>query len=134
MEWLGLFEDKVIPEGTALNPMDILGGLMLEKMSYKDGERDLIILHHIFEIEYPEKNKKEDVTATMIDYGIPHGDSSMARTVSLPAAIAVKLILTGKITDTGVKIPVEPHIYEPVMAELETMDIRMEEKVIEKVM
>ncbi|MCE1247075.1 MAG: saccharopine dehydrogenase NADP-binding domain-containing protein [Firmicutes bacterium] len=134
MEWLGLFEDAVIPEGTPLNPMDILCGLMLAKMSYKEGERDMIILHHIFEAEYPEKGKKEDITATMIDYGIPNGDSSMARTVSLPAAIGIKLILTGKITDIGVKIPVEPHIYEPVMAELETMDIRMEEKFIESEM
>jgi hypothetical protein len=43
--------------------------------------------------------------------------------VSLPAAIAVKLILEGKITLTGVHVPVVPEIYDPVLAELEKLDI-----------
>jgi len=47
----------------------------------------------------------------------------MARTVSLPAAIAVNLILTGKIKLTGVHIPVLPEIYLPVLDELEKMNI-----------
>ncbi len=46
----------------------------------------------------------------------------MARTVSLPAAIAVRLILEGKIKGTGVQIPVTPAIYEPVLKELEEME------------
>jgi hypothetical protein len=64
----------------------------------------------------------------MVDTGIPNGDSSMARTVSLPAAIATKLILKGQIKLTGVQIPVLPEIYEPVLAELDTMDIRLIER------
>jgi saccharopine dehydrogenase-like NADP-dependent oxidoreductase len=64
----------------------------------------------------------------MIDYGIPHGDTSMSRTVGLPAAIATKLILTGKIDLTGVQVPVIPEIYEPVLAELEEMGIKFVEK------
>ena len=39
---------------------------------------------------------KEKLTSTMIDYGIPDGDSSMSRTVGLPAAIGVRMILEGK--------------------------------------
>ena len=52
----------------------------------------------------------------------------MARTVSLPAAIASKLILEGKINETGVHIPVIPGIYEPVLNELETLGIVCQEK------
>ena len=52
--------------------------------------------------------------------GIPHGDSAMARAVSLPPAIAAKLILEGKITGKGVRIPAEKEMYEPVLAEMET--------------
>ena len=63
----------------------------------------------------------------MVDFGIPNGDTSMARTVGLPAAIGVKLILTGKIALTGVQIPVVPEIYEPVLAELEAQGIRFVE-------
>jgi len=128
MEWLGLFGETAIPEGTELNPMDILGALMQEKMQYNPGERDMIVLLHRFEAEYPETGKKEKIQSLLVDYGIPNGDSSMARTVSLPAAIAVKMILTGKIKETGVLIPVIPGIYEPVMEELETMGIKFDEK------
>lgn len=54
----------------------------------------------------------------------------MSRTVSLPLAIAVKLILNGEIKLTGVQIPVVPEIYEPILAELETFGIAFEEEVI----
>ncbi len=127
MDWLGLFGDSRIPEGTDLDPMDILSAIMQEKMNFKDGERDMIVLFHMFEAEYPETGKKESIHSLLVDYGIPNGDSAMARTVSLPAAIGVKMILTGKITEKGVLIPVSPGIYEPVMEELGAMGIKFVE-------
>ena len=63
-----------------------------------------------------------------IDFGVEGGDSSMSRTVSLPAAIGAHMILTGKITETGVLRPVLPGIYNPVLDELATMDIACEER------
>ncbi|UCE21450.1 MAG: saccharopine dehydrogenase, partial [Candidatus Aminicenantes bacterium] len=65
--------------------------------------------------------------STLIDYGIPNGDSSMARTVGLPAAIATRLILEGKIEMTGVHIPVIPKIYVPILQELKELDIAFTE-------
>ena len=52
----------------------------------------------------------------------------MARTVGLPAAIATRMILDGEINLTGVHIPVVPEIYEPVLQELEQLDIVCVEK------
>jgi hypothetical protein len=64
----------------------------------------------------------------MIDYGIPHGDTSMARTVGLPAAIAVRLIMHGEFAGlTGVHVPVIPEIYEPVLLELAELGISLTE-------
>ena len=63
-----------------------------------------------------------------MDYGIPNGDSSMARTVGLPAAIGTKLILEGQINKTGVHIPVLPEIYVPILKELKELGIAFEEK------
>lgn len=63
-------------------------------MQYSDGERDMLLMKHTFIAEYPE-GKKEKITCKLIDFGIPNGDSSMARTVSLPVAIAIRLVLEG---------------------------------------
>lgn len=123
--WLGLFSDDPLPTDRN-NPLDYLNVLSLKKMPLREHERDMIIMHHEFKVEYPDKN--EYITSTLVDYGIPDGDSSVARTVSLPAAIAVKLILQGKITLTGVHIPVVQTIYEPVLQELETLGISFKEK------
>ena len=125
LEWLGLFNDEKIPLKTA-SMFDMFAYFLLKKLVYEEGERDLLIQHHEFIAEYPDK--KEKITSTMIDTGLPGGDSSMARTVSLPAAIATRLILEGKINLTGVHIPVLPEIYEPVLTELETMNIKLTER------
>ncbi|MCD6162216.1 MAG: saccharopine dehydrogenase NADP-binding domain-containing protein [candidate division Zixibacteria bacterium] len=125
-EWLGLFSNDPLPIDKG-GVIDILTARKLEKMPYKDGERDMIILYHNFIAEYPN-GKKEEITSTLIDYGIPHGDSSMSRTVSLPAAIGSRMILDGKFDKPGVWVPVIPELYNPVLDELETLDIKCVEK------
>ncbi|NOX89572.1 MAG: NAD(P)H-binding protein [Calditrichaeota bacterium] len=126
MEWLGLLSDEKLPLQTA-SVFDMFAHILQEKLVYEEGEIDLLVQHHEFVAEYPD-GKKEKITSTMVDTGIPHGDTSMARTVSLPAAIATRLIVEGKIKLTGVHIPVIPEIYEPVLAELETMNIKLIER------
>jgi saccharopine dehydrogenase-like NADP-dependent oxidoreductase len=125
LEWLGLFSDMLLPKDKN-NPLDYLNTLTLQKMSMGEHERDMVVMHHEFIAEYP--SKKEYVTSTLIDYGIPDGDTSVARTVALPAAIAVKMILKKEINMTGVHIPVIPEIYNPILDELEEMGIKFDEK------
>ncbi|MFX0115337.1 MAG: saccharopine dehydrogenase C-terminal domain-containing protein, partial [Candidatus Hodarchaeota archaeon] len=127
LEWLSLLSEDVIEleEGT---PLDVLTARFM-KLEYAEGERDMLILVHKFIATY--RDKKERITSTMIDFGHQDkkGDSSMSRTVSLPAAIATRLILEGKITTPGVHIPNSKMWYEPVLQELETLDIGFKEKV-----
>ena len=126
LEWLGLLSDEPLPleKGSAL---DITAARMQEKLQYEIGERDMIILQHTFIASYPGE-KKESITSTLIDFGIPEGDTSMARTVGLPAAIGTRLILEGKIKETGVHIPVIPGIYQPILQELKGQKITFTEK------
>jgi saccharopine dehydrogenase-like NADP-dependent oxidoreductase len=95
-------------------------------MGYREGERDMVVLVHEFVAAYPDHESL--ITSTLIDYGAPGGDSAMARTVGLPAAIGVRMILEGKISLTGVHIPVLPGIYEPVLDELAKLGITCQEQ------
>lgn len=126
LKWLGLFKDTPIGLGEGGN-IDILAKRMLERCQYAEGERDMIILQHEFVVEYPDRN--EQVYSTMVDFGIPGGDTSMARTVSLPVAIATRMILESEITQHGIVAPVKPDVYNPILAELETLNIKCEERV-----
>ncbi len=125
LEWLGVLSDEPLPAGQKA-PIDILCARMLDKMLYASGERDMLILRHQFEAEYGDRI--EHISSTMIDFGIPNGYTSMARTVGLPAAIGVRLILEDKIGLTGVVAPMTPEIYEPVLNELEELGIHFVEK------
>lgn len=127
-EWLGLFDDKIIPLERG-SPVDVLVTLFEDKLQYSTGERDMIVMQHQFTIKHKD-NSIERVRSTLIDYGIPNGDSSMSRTVALPAAIASNLILKDEIDLKGVQIPIVPELYEPILQELETFDIRFKEETI----
>ncbi len=125
LEWLGLFSDEVVPDFD--NVLDVLSQQMQDKLYFADGEIDMIAMQHKFTIENAD-GSQDLITSTLIDYGIPNGDSSMARTVSLPLGIGVRMMAEGKMNLTGVQIPNMPEVYEPVLAELENLGIKMVEK------
>jgi len=116
LAWLGFFNDEPVGIERGSN-LDILAKLMLDRMAYRPGERDMVVLHHEFEVEHPGE-VSVPVTSTLVVLGEPDGESAMARTVGLPAAIAARLILDGRLRLTGVQIPVSPEIYRPVLEEL----------------
>ena len=119
MEWLGLFADDPIPWGDlpTRSPLDALASRMLLLMPLAQGERDLCIMQHEIVGEYAS-GTREKITSTLVAFGEPGGDSAIARTVGLPAAIAATMVLDGRITDRGVLVPVLPSIYVPVLDEL----------------
>jgi saccharopine dehydrogenase-like NADP-dependent oxidoreductase len=126
MEWLGLFENKNMNRKED-SPFEITSDLMIEKMQLGQTERDMVVMQHTFLAEYPG-GKKEVIRSRMLDYGTLATDTSIARTVALPAAMGVMMILENKIKVKGVFRPVLPEIYNPILDQLETMDIKMVEE------
>jgi len=126
LEWLGLFEETPLPaaKGSAL---DNLTALMIDRLRYEEGERDMVVLQHEF-LARTESGRTQRIVSTLVDYGVPGGDSSMSRTVGLPAAIGARLVVEGKIDLPGVQVPVRPEIYGPILDELEKLGVRFDEK------
>ena len=122
LEWLGVFEEKVIPLEKG-SPFDFVSDLMIQKMMMEKTERDMVIMQHIFKITN-KNGQKETLISRMIDYG-DTTYSAIARTVALPAAIAVKLILNKEIKEKGVHIPIKKSMYVPILSELEKLGIEM---------
>jgi saccharopine dehydrogenase-like NADP-dependent oxidoreductase len=125
-EWLGLFRDEPMGYGVT-SPFEITSDLMIKKMWLDDNDRDMIVMQHLFSVKYPD-GKREIISSRMLEYGSPATNTSIARTVALPASMAVKLILSGKIKLTGVYRPVLPELYNPRLDELESVGIRMHEE------
>ena len=128
LAWLGLFDDQPLPVN-AKTPLDVLASAMFRLLELPADETDMVVMQHQFLASYPD-GKKEQIFSTLVDYGTPGSDTSVARTVSLPAAMAAKLILDGEIKAKGVHIPVLASIYEPILAALEGEQIVMREEFI----
>jgi saccharopine dehydrogenase-like NADP-dependent oxidoreductase len=126
LEYLGFFSDEPL-HYLETSPFEITSDRMIKLMLLKDDERDMVVLQHTFLAVYPDGNK-EVIKSSMLDFGSPSTNTSIARTVALPAAIAVKMILENKIAVTGVHRPVIPEIYNPVLDELKSLGIEMKEE------
>ena len=125
LAWLGLFERRKagIQDAT---PARILQHLLEEKLALETGDRDMIVMQHMF--EYILEGTKKRIVSSMAFIGEDTCNTAMSVTVGLPVAIAARLILLGKVKLTGVQIPIHREIYEPVLDELEGFDIRFIEE------
>lgn len=126
LRWLGFFDDRLIP-GECGSSRDIVRFLFGEKLVFQPQERDLIILKDEIIASYPSTRKCLRHTSTLIDFGIPGGDSSIARTTGIPPAIAARFILEGIIHSKGILLPTLAEVYNPVLAELEKEGIVLTE-------
>jgi len=127
IDWLGMFDDVQISINSGTNA-NLLVDLMLKKMAYQPNEKDMIIVHNEIIVEFSDRKEKR--ISSMMNEGIPYGDSAMARAVSLPPAIAAKLLIQGKIASKGVCLPSSKEIYEPILEEMETFGFAFKKETI----
>jgi len=124
LRWLGIFDDKKVDLKNA-TPAQILQKLLIEKWTMEPEDKDMIIMQHEFKYMFEGIEKK--IISAMAVIGKNQQETAMAMTVGLPLAIATKLLLTGKLNHTGVRLPIEKDIYEPILSELRTFGISVEE-------
>jgi len=128
LRWTGIFEKEKI-RLKAASPAKILQNLLEKKWAMEEDDKDMIVMQHQF--VYIKGDSKKKKYSTLVVYGQDQTHTAMSITVGIPVAIAVKMILTGKISSTGVHIPIKRDIYEPVLKELEEYNIKFTEDEID---
>lgn len=125
-EWVGIFLDSEIGMTNA-TPAQILQAILEKKWTLGAEDKDMIVMQHQF--EYMQNGQQNNLSSSLLVFGDDPRYTAMAKTVGLPVAIATKLILSGVIKSTGVKIPTTKDIYVPVLKELKENGINfIEEK------
>ncbi len=133
---LGLLEDKSVRMGDALiSPRSFLTRCLTPELQYGENERDLALLR--VEAWGLKNGGKVKATYDLIDYrDLESGLFAMNRTVGFTSSIAAQMILSGRITQTGVLSPVRHVPPDVFIRELEArgihIDCRIEEQADEK--
>ncbi len=123
---LGLLDDNPITiNKTDISPRSFLAKCLTPKLQYKSDEKDVALLR--VEAWGLKDTKKVKVTYDLIDYrDLETGLFAMNRTVGFTAGIGALMILSGKITGTGVLSPVRhvpPHEF---IKEVEARGMRVD--------
>ncbi len=125
LRWSGFFTDEKIglSQGT---PAQMLEHILQKRWKLVARDKDFIVMWHRFGFELGGRNRVMEAYLTCT--GINENNTAMAQTVGLPLAIAAKLLMQGKIKSRGVVVPVSPEFYKPILEELGTLGIKLEEK------
>jgi saccharopine dehydrogenase-like NADP-dependent oxidoreductase len=127
LDWSGFFSNDLVGlvKGT---PAQILEHILNKKWKLNAEDKDQIVMWHRF--VFDDKGKKREIQASLVATGNDSVYTAMAKTVGLPLGISTKLILQNKIKARGVVIPTIPEIYNPVLDELKSLGIELQEREI----
>ena len=115
LRYLGLFSDERL-DCPGQTPAEMLIHLLRTRLSIPAGGRDVVILMHELDVT-SARGERERIRATLVAEGNSRF-TAMSRTVGLPTALAVRLLLLGELTLTGSLIPTHPAVYGPVLRAL----------------
>jgi saccharopine dehydrogenase-like NADP-dependent oxidoreductase len=122
---LDLLSSREIPLDNA-TPAEVLEWILMEKWVFDPKDTDMVVMQH--QLEYELGSKRHRLISSMVDKGVDQWDTSISRTVGLPAAIAARLILQGKVQTYGVVLPIYREIFQPVLEELKKFGIHFTEQ------
>ena len=124
LEFIGLYESTIIPTQFNTNA-SILQWLLEIKWKLKTTDKDLVVMLH--EIEYSIGTRQFKLDSSMVLTGKDAINTAMATTVGLPLAMGVCAYLKGEIQMTGLHIPIDARIYQPILKSLTEEGIVFEE-------
>ncbi len=125
LRWLGLFSDEKVGLKNA-TPAQVVQDILVKKWVFEKDDKDIIAMQHQF--EYELNGEMKYLTSSLVVEGKDFEHTAMSETVGIPVAIAAKLILTEKIKEIGVHVPVKKEIYKPILQELKAYGIEFIEE------
>lgn len=125
LQWSGFFADEPVGLRTG-TPAQVTEHILNKKWRMLPGDKDFIVMWHRF--RFTVQGKEKEIQAWLSATGVDEINTAMAKTVGLPLGIAAKLVMQGKIKRTGVTIPDFKELYEPVLKELATEGIALQEQ------
>nr|GMC50049.1 alpha-aminoadipic semialdehyde synthase [Ipomoea batatas] len=128
--FLGFHESIEIPV-SCKSAFDVTCSRMEERLTYTEGEKDMVLLHHEVVVDFPD-GQTETHQATLLEFGRTNDGrttTAMAITVGLPAAIGALLLLSQKIKASGVLRPTDAEVYVPALDILQAYGLKLVEKI-----
>jgi saccharopine dehydrogenase-like NADP-dependent oxidoreductase len=107
------------------SPAQMLQEILEASWTLADDDKDMTVMYH--KIGYIQNNQKKQIDSNMVVVGENRSHTAMAKTVGLPVAMAALRILNGQIRKTGVQIPIQKEVYEPVLSELKAYGVVFKE-------
>lgn len=126
LEDLDLFNDNKYIGIENATPAQALQKILSDTWTLAENDKDMIVMYHKF--GYQLNDEKKLIESSMVNIGKDQNQTAMSKTVGLPVAMVTLAILNGKVTTTGVQIPIKKEVYEPILKELESYGITFEEK------
>jgi len=118
---LGFFEDRDLTG--SYSAFDVFLEQTQKHWQYIGDEVDKVILYNRFEV-ISKEGEAQIWTSLLSQEGVPGSHSAMSTLVGLPCAIAGTQMLKGEIPSKGVKIPLAPEIYQPILRGLISKGVR----------
>lgn len=109
------------------SPADYLQDLIVEKWALSPGDKDLVVMLHIF--EYTLEGIDYQLISSMGLKGQSQDQTAMALTVGLPLGMVAKRILLGKFSHKGLLLPLDAQLYRPVLQELAGFGVHFNETI-----
>lgn len=124
LEELGLFSAQLLKkesQSCAAHLQDLLE----EKWRLEQGDSDKIVMVH--RLRATKDTKMYEFTSSLVIEGENERHTAMSKTVGMPIAFAVERMIRGEIRERGVRLPILPELYLPILEDLKKIGVAFTE-------
>ena len=101
---------------------------MKDKWTTNKNDIDLIVMYH--SIIYENNKKERKVISYLNIEGEDNIYTAMSKTVGLPIAILIELIIKNNLNFEGIHLPFKSKIYDPILKKLKSFGVKFTEQQI----